>query len=312
MTTKHYTKLMMLIAIISAALNATARGQEFFRGIPLPFNNNELPNVFQPMYVDFSDDFGRDGSLNDTVVDGFRTGYVPPFELDPTGNPVPDGPLTGIAALLAGRWMPATGDDFVTSSLNGGSVGRVTDDGPAVACLPWRVYPSLGQGYLIEMSAMVAAGETVSMAYFGDVSEFGTAQGLANELGQLVLGITRGTGSQTDQVTWTIAWDDDGNRREFSGQAVASADGEELRMQLHWDDIRDSGNDLFDAWLETGSGNQQLLQGTMGTEIDVFGAGFEISGTGSRITSLLTAVPEPSSMLLGLFGLLLLGRKRRR
>jgi hypothetical protein len=317
MYTKHFTKLMLLVAVIAASLNANAFGVEFFRGIPLPFKGNELttPTSYVPMYTDFSDNFARDGALNDSVVDGFRTGYVPPFEFDPAGNPVPDGLLTGVAAHLAGRWMPQSGSDYVTSNLKGGSVRRVTDGGPAVACLPWRVYPELGRGYLLEMSAIVAEGETVSMAYFGDVQAYGTSQGLDNELGQLVLGIARGTqaaGTQ-DQLTWNIAWDDNGSRRELSGPSIASLNGEEIRMQLRWDDIRNSGNDLFDAWLETGSGNQQLLSGSMSTEIDVFGAGFELNGTGSMITGFLTAVPEPSSALMGMgiFGLLLVLRHRK-
>ena len=267
------------------------------------------------MYTDFSDNFARDGALNDSVVDGFRTGYVPPFEFDPAGNPVPDGLLTGVA-----RNLPVAGCLKVAAiTSHRASMAARSDEsptaGPAVACLPWRVYPELGEVYLLEMSAIVAEGETVSMAYFGDVQAYGTSQGLANELGQLVLGIARGTqaaGTQ-DQLTWNIAWDDNGSRREFSGTSIASLNGEEIRMQLRWDDIRNSGNDLFDAWLETGSGNQQLLSGSMSTEIDVFGAGFELNGTGSMITGFLTAVPEPSSALMGMgiFGLLLVLRHRK-
>lgn len=315
MDTKHFTKLMTLVAIIAASLSANAMGQTF-RGIPIPTNGNSIssPTSYAPMYSDFTDSFARDGLLGNTVVDGFRTGYVPPYEFDAKGNSVPDGPLTGETARLAGRWMPIDGSEYVTSSLNGGFVQRASDEGRAVACLPWRVYPELGQGYLLEMSAVVAEGETVSLAYFGDVNAFGADNGLDGQLGQLVLGISRGLEAEgtEDQLSWSIAWDDNGSRQEFSGTSIASMLGEEVRMQLRWDDLRNSGNDLFDAWIETSNGNQRLLEGQMGTEIDVFGAGFEISGTDSRITGFVSAVPEPSSILTGLFGLLLLGMRFRR
>ena len=316
MYTKHFTKLMMLTAFIAASLGAHALGQSDFRGIPVPYNGNSIgsPTSLAPMFADFTDNFERDGTLGFSVVDGFRTGYVPPFEFDQQGNPIPDGFLTGMTARLAGRWMPADGDQYVTTNLNGGFVQRTSDEGRAVACLPWRVYPELGQGYLIEMTAVVAEGETVSLAYFGDVETFGADNGLDGQLGQLVLGISRGVAAEgtENELSWSIAWDDEGSRQEFTGTALASISGEEIRMQMRWDDVRNSNNDLFDAWIETGAGNQRILQGAMGTEIDVFGAGFELSGMASRVTGFVSAVPEPSSMLMGIFGLLLVAMKFRR
>ena len=115
-----------------------------------------------------------------------------PQEIDPaTGQRVADGPLPGGLADLHGRWM-ASDDSYVTTTLNGGSVQRNTADGRAVACLPWRVWSGLGDSYYLEMSAIVATGETVSLGYFGD-PVFGSALGLDGRLGQLVLNVSRGT-----------------------------------------------------------------------------------------------------------------------
>jgi hypothetical protein len=200
-------------------------------------------------------------------------------------------------------------NDYVTTSIDGGSVSRASGEGRAVTCLPWRVTPTLGDSYMLEMTAVVADGETVSLGYFGDVSEFGTAEGLAGGLGQLVLGITR----SGETLEWEVSWQDHGVRSTTTGAAIADvAVDEEVRLQLGWEDLFASGNDLFDAWLDTSAGTTHLAAGNMTDEIDVFGAGFELfGGTGSRITGFAAAVPEPGSLLMSVLGMFWLAGLRR-
>ena len=154
-----------------------------------------------------------------------------------------------------------------------------------------------------------------SLGYFGDIDEFGAAQGLSGRLGQLVLGIERGEGAEAEQLTWSIAWDQDGNRQEFRAQLSEDvAVGEEIKLQLGWLDDLATGDDLFDAWLETSNGNTRLAQGNMLSDIDVFGVGFEFSGTGSYGTNFAAAVPEPTAgglLMLSLLGMAGATRRRR-
>ena len=300
-----------MVAMIVTCSTATVNGQTplQFRGIPTPTQGNQFssPASLAPYYYDLTDDFNRDSTLVDTKVDGYQIGYVPPFQFDPnTGEPVPDGPLAGLAEQLNGQWMGSR--DYVTSSVDDGFVSRSTGIGPAVTCLPWRVHATLGKQYLVEMTAEVALGETVRLGYFGDVNEFGTAQGLDGQLGQLILGLTR---VDEDTVTWEVAWDDNGQRVTATGAPLTSAVDEQIRFQLAWDDIR-SGNDTLSAWVETGQGNINVLAQNMNTEIDVFGAGFELSGTGSRVFDFVTAVPEPTGLLTTLCGLIWFAGIRRR
>lgn len=265
-------------------------------------SNRYFAPVFQrhsPWYIDVQDSFGREGLLLDGVADTWRNGFVPPF-----AN-VPRGPLTGSAAELAGRWMGHT--LFETRN---GKVGRVESDKVAVACIPWRVTQDLGDDYLLSMTAFVAQGETVRLGYFGDVATFGTAEGLSGQLGQLVLDVSRGEGDDAEQIVWSVAWDMNGNRQTFTSTTTAPVD-EELTMQLGWLDDNKTNNDLFDAWIVTSEGPDHLLAGNMFTAIEVFGAGFQMSGEGSYIRELIAAVPEPNTGVMLTLGSLLAFRRRR-
>ena len=103
-----------------------------------------------------------------------------------------------------------------------------------------------------------------------------------------------------------------GQRASFTTGTFDSKEGEELTLGLGWEDLTNSGNDLFDAWLVAGGQTQEVLGGPMNAEIDVFGVGFELLGTGSSITRFLTAVPEPTSAVMLLLGLLIAGQRRYR
>lgn len=271
-----------------------------FRGIPVNQGNNLLPSnslnrmadTGAPFYIDVLDTFARDGQLEGSEADILQVGFVPPIA------DVPLGPLTGSADADHGRWIQ-TAADYVTSSANGGRVKRSTGQGTEVASTPWRVAPGLGDYYQLEMTAMVAAGEKVSLGYLGDIDTYGTSQGLAGELGQLILGVERGVGADEDTVRWTVAWDQDGTRQSFSNTVQSPAE-QELNLQLGW--LDGGGDDLFDAWLGTDTANTRLIQGNMGTTIDVFAVGFELDGAGSSIGSFTAAVPEPAAGLMALIG----------
>jgi hypothetical protein len=255
-----------------------------------------------PFFIDIKDNFQRDGQLSGSEADELQIGFVPPYE------GVPLGELTGEAAEAHGRWLPELGTEYQTSSADGGRAYRATGEGVAIAYLPWRVEPQLGDDYLIELTASVAAGEMVSLGYLGDIATHGSAAGLAGRLGQLVLDIERGTGDNADQLSWTLRWEQNGNA---SGTTTA-AEGDELVLQLGWRDNR-NGKDDFDAWLKTSTGFEQLLGGNMDAAIDVFHVGFEVKdadptdlfgdGTGSYITSYTAAVPEPQTAILLLAGI---------
>ena len=309
-TTTHLRALSVCLLIAVSLLSSGVSASDWeFRGIPLREGTEFLSPAFDrgsSYWTDMSDSFNRNGRLGLSDVDGDQVGFVPPV----TDLPVPSGPLTGDLADEHGRWMPPHGD-YVTSTEHGGSVRRANGSGIAVACLPWHVISGLGDRYMIEMDAVVAVGESVTIGYFGDITQTGSAQGLNGDLGQLILEVER-SAAAPDEVTWTIEWDLNGNRQQVVSTLDAPVD-EEMRLQLAWDDLKRSGNDLFDAWIATSDGNnRRLAQGTMGTAIDVFGVGFEIEGTGSYITGFAAAVPEPTAGCLFGFGILGLFMRPRR
>ena len=311
-TTRNNALAMCVLALAFAATGYGQTGNHEFRGIPLNegtrLDSDAFNRVNTPYWIDISDDFNRDGLLGLSEADGDQVGFIPPTGFDDA----PDGPLTGDAADAHGRWMPEQGD-YITSSANGGRVQRSTNNGHEVACLPWHVIAGLGDRYMIEMDAVVAAGESVTLGYFGDITQTGSALGLNGELGQLILEIEREI-ANPEEITWTVEWDFNGNRQRVVSSTTAAVD-DELRLQLAWEDLEGSGNDLFDAWLETSSGNQRLAMGNMGVEIDVFGAGFEIEGLNSYVTGFAAAVPEPSTSTTTVASLLsvgLLGLLRRK
>ena len=170
-------------------------------------------------------------------------------------------------------------------------------------CLPWRVTPELGDFYLIELTAVVAEGESTRLGYFGDLGTHSPAGGLLDSgLGQLVLDVKRGRGDSADQLSWTVGWDAEGGA-SVSG-AINSNQGAELALQLGWNE----NTDAFEAWID----DRQLISGDMGTSIDVHGVGFELTGTESRVTGMLAAVPEPASIFMGVVTLVLLLLAKRR
>ncbi|MEM7315104.1 MAG: PEP-CTERM sorting domain-containing protein [Planctomycetota bacterium] len=308
----NISKKTFVAAIALAIITASSAFADWnFRGIPVNQGNNLLPSnslnrlndTGEPFYIDVLDTFDRDGGLGGSEADVLQIGFVPPED------GLPMGELTGSAAFNHGRWSKSSGD-YVTSTENGGSVSRMNGQGTAVAHTPWRVAPGLGDYYQLEMTAMVAAGETVSLGYLGDIETYGTSDGLAGSIGQLVLGVERGVGDDADTVTWTVAWDQDGTRQSFSN-TIASPAEQELNLQLGW--LDGGGDDLFDAWLGTDTSNTRLLQGNMGSAIDVYSVGFELDGGGSWVGSFTAAVPEPAAGMMALMAAgLALGTLRRR
>ena len=310
-----FTKLMMLVALTISAISAqeTFAQFDYFRGILKSQGGNEIlnsPSDFAPFFIDIDDSFNRDGLLGGSDADGWQVGFVPTMQIDPaTGQQVANGPLSGLLAELHGRWV-ATDDSYVTTSIDG-AVRRSSDSGRAVANLPWRVWSALGDNYYIEATATIATGETVSLGYMGDPA-FGSALGLDGRLGQLVLNVARGEGANSNVVTTSVSWDNNGLRVVNNTGTFTSAVGEEVTLGLGWKDLLSTGNDLFDAWLVTGGQAQEVGSGALGTAIEVFGTGFELSGTGSSLNGFLTAVPEPNTGSILMLGLMLIGRTIRR
>ncbi len=289
----------------SSQADTTFRGIIRDQGNNLLFSDlvNRLTDTGNPYYIDISDDFARGGDLNFSEVDGLQIGFVPPY------SNVPLGPLSGAAAEQHGRWQTLQGE-LMTTADNGGWARSSTGAGPAVAALPWRVDPGLGDYYLIEMSAKVAAGESVSLGYLGDIDTLSATEGLAGQLGQLVLGIERGVDENAEQVVWTVSWVDGDSKQSFSNTATVATD-EVLNLQLGWLDR--GSDDLFDAWLGTSTANTRLFGGNMNTSIDVHAVGFDLLGTQSMAGSFTSAVPEPTGPLMALWGLAtaLLAMRRR-
>lgn len=322
MTTFRWIRVMVVTTVLATTGAGLAHAELFFRGLPLYQQGNELssPALSRPIPfgIDVRDEFDRTGPIRGSDADRLQIGFVPPFE------GVPDGSLGGVAADQHGRWMSTTASGLEAQN---GVVRRMISDGISMACVPWRVFSTLGDDYLIQMTANVAEGESVRLGYVGDVSQYGNLQGLASRLGQLVLGIERGSDADTDptfnssDLRWTVSWDVNGTRLSVQGEATAPR-GEDLNLQLGWKDERSHGDDTFDAWLGTSAGNRRLARGNLGTNlsnaIEVFGAGFEMLGSAtgtndSWIGDFIGAVPEPASGTMSLIGLVtLVGMVRRR
>jgi hypothetical protein len=301
---------MLLAALPGAQTSAEALEHvPTFRGVLTDITNEQgesnryfapIFNRTSPWYIDNEDSFEREGRLIDGIADVWRNGFVAPFE------GVPRGPLTGRAKELSGQWM---GSELYET--RGGRVRRVEGEGRAVACIPWRITPDLGDDYLLSMDAYVAEGESVTLGYFGNVQTFGTAEGLSNQLGQLTLDLERGEGRNAEEITWTVAWDMNGSKQVFTSTTTAPV-GEELTMQLGWIDDNVTQDDLFDATIVTSQGRRRLIRGNMFTAIEVFGFGFEMNGTNSYVQHLVAAVPEPNTALLLCFGSALTAQRLRR
>lgn len=301
---------MLLGALSGVQMSAEALEHvPTFRGVQTDITNDQgesnryfapLFNRTSPWYIDNEDSFEREGRLIDGIADVWRNGFVSPFE------GVPRGPLTGRAKELSGQWM---GSELYET--HGGRVRRVEGDERAVACIPWRITPDLGDDYLLSMDTYVAQGESVTLGYFGSVQVFGTAEGLSNQLGQLTLDVARGEGALADEITWTVAWDMNGSKQVFTSTTTAPAD-EEITLQLGWIDDNVTQDDLFDASIVTSAGRRRLIRGNMFTAIEVFGFGFEMKGSNSYIENLVAAVPEPNTALLLCLGSALTVQQLRR
>ena len=304
--------LMISISIVTL-LGSSAAAEPRFRGIVLDQGNNllfsnslnRLDDQGKPFYIDVLDNFDRDMALLDSDADTLQIGFVPPVA------DVPNGPLLGQNALDHGRWTH--GSDFATFSIDGGFARRTSMAGSGIAATPWRVTPGLGDYYQLEMQATVAVGETVSLAYLGDLDGIGATQGLDGVLGQLLLEVSRGLGDDENLLTWTVAWDRSGTPQSFSSTTTAAVT-EELHLGLGWLDLPNAG-DLFDAWLGDSTGNTRLLQGNLVAAIDVHDVGFHSSGLQSTIHGFTAAVPEPTSAPLAMLGIacaLFTARRRHR
>lgn len=321
MSFSRTTIVAAVAAILALAVNISF-AEVTFRGIATASSKDLQSGVFDSFLprhngifnTDMRDDFtGRSGGLagtevDGTLLDGTRIGFVPPVDTTGGSGASLQGPLPPALAAQHGTWMGHAG-----YSVDGGRASLTSADQPGVACLPWRVTDDLGNFYLLDATADVADGETVSIGYFGEVATTGAAATLADDLGLLVLNLSR-TGNTID---WEVKWEGE-IPGSLNGTAGEFAMGEDVNMQLGWMDNGGPGvGDLFEAQIN----NTQLVAGDMGVVpslgvngvIDVFGVGFELSGTESSFGSFAAAVPEPTSGLLGLMsviGLLTLRRRR--
>lgn len=318
------TTLMAAIAAVVALSATFSFADTTFRGIPKADSADLHSESFEALrpyhgnifHTDVRDDFNnRTGILAGSDIDGTyaagtRMGFVPPVDTRDANGRSAQGPLSAALQAQQGQWMAGGHGSY---EVNNGRVTRTSASEKGVNCLPWRVTPDLGNFYILDASADVADGETVSLGYFGDIAVTGTADGLAGDLGLLVLNMSR----EGTNINWEVKWEGD-IPGSLSGTAGQVALGQDVNLQLGWMDARRVGGpDLFEAWMD----DTQLVAGNMGSvpsigldgNIDVFGIGFEMSGTSSSIDSFAAAVPEPTSGLMGLMGFIaLLGLRPRR
>lgn len=317
---QRFVGVLLIGCVCIFPAQATAQGT--FRGLQLDQGNNLIYEPVldrtHPWFVDVVDNFttytdqtfegqlfSRDLThpLAGTYVDGLRIGFVPP-----TAG-LPDGPLTGTAAEAVGRWMGGGSPQYVFDSAHGGSLARTSAGSVALACINWRVTPGLGNAYLLEMGVDLAQGESATVGYFGDIGVHGNSLSLLDgPLGQLAFGLERGTGGNSTRYDWTISWWEGATQQTATGTVFLTT-GDPITLQLGWED---GSNSRYDAWIETTAASFRVWQDTMQDPIDVFAIGLELSGTQSKITDFLAAVPEPPTGLLAVGSAVLSGLFRRR
>ena len=302
LTQKSATAFAVLLSSLVMLSSANAQDSWQFRGVDRSQLNSEgIPNQFsaEPLnrqlrdfYTDLEDSFHRSGPLAGSRTDTHTAQLVAPFA------GVPRGTLTGLALENHGLW--SGGDYFVDN-------GRISGSG--TASLGWFVDEGLGDDYLLEMSAVIAEGGTARFGYLGEAN---SSRPLNSDLAELGMSITRVSATELE---WSVSWNmDDGSRQDFSSTLTTQTDttDEAIRLQLGWEDVAASNNDLFDAWIETSEGNSRLLAGNMATSIDVQAIGLELEGEGVFATNFRAAVPEPTSLGLAFIAFIgLLGTRRR-
>ena len=310
MTSTHKSVHSFLLLLTQVLIvNSTDAGEWFFRGIPREqvnaFGSNRIDSPVltredNDFYVDIEDSFSRTGILSGSLADRRISQLVAPFD------GVPLGWLDGAALNAVGRWEGST-DYLVTN----GRLQRSSGAGVGITHMPWRVTERLGDDYLLEMTAVIAEGETARIGYLGDPN-VDLGRSLESDLGELAMSVTRLSGTDFE---WAVSWNmDDGSRQRFASFLTTPSDttGEEINLQLGWEDVLGTNNDLFDAWLETSSGNTQLLAGNMATSIEVHAVGLELTGQDSYVVGYRASVPEPSSLglvFVGMAGLFSLCRR---
>ena len=307
MRTQHFTTLTMIVLLATAVNSVKAEEDIHFRGVVKDQGGNVIDKANgsnamngRTWYVDVQDNFdSRSGALAGSEADTWQVGFVPPTDTRNSEGLNAQGPLSGVLADEHGRWV---GDGSYL--VEGGQV-RLSDDASdnAVATLPWRVAPDLGDDYLVEANMTVAAGESGIIGFTGDAAN---TNGLMDgEYGQLALQVSRSSSDPTE-VSWQVNWDvDEAPGFKTEGDVITVPEGE-IRLQLAWNEVMNT----FDAWLD----NTQLSQGTLGQSgISVHALAFQLVGGGSRINSAIGAIPEPSSMVLMAVGLIgLLGYRNRK
>ena len=245
----------------------------------------------QAWFIDVHDDFeNRFGAVNNTDVDSWQVGFVPPVFI---GEPAPCGPLdhidpTGALSETHGHWIADAA--YLVDEGQLGLAAEWNGD-TAVATLPWRITPDLQGNYVVDAVARVALGERVTIGFIGEAS---AANGMFNdEYGQLTLSVTRVDANSLESI---VKWDTDGDNQETNDTFITLATlltdvpDTELRLQLALDET----NGIFDTRID----GTRLLAGSLGgTPRTVFGVGAELTGTGSYISSFASGVHSNTAYL---------------
>ena len=315
MTIQRTSTLIALSAVIFMVTSTNIQAGTTFRGVQKfqtngnGANNDLVSPVLDrdtPFHIDVFDGFGRSAALDnsrDNSGDGFHVGLVP----------TADGSVAfGDADANSGIWT--AGSEY---SADGGSLSRGGSD-QSLAILPWRVSPGLGDDYLVAADITIGIGSTVNLAYAG--ADNGSSD-LSSALGQLVVALTR-TDATTIQyvLDWFTGVDpQSGDALRVSplsspGDLVAlQADLDDgISVQLGWKD-RMNGDDLYDLYVDAGNGSNARITGSMGVGIDVHSIAIELADANAYVDSVTAAVPEPTSGLLMLLGLvsIFVNRSRR-
>ena len=295
---------MIMISSLTAYGQIGEGGPTHFRGIEkVQTRPDGSDNYYRPSggvvlerinwHIDLQDDFTRTSTstLDHSEVDGWQVGFVPPVKQ--YDLPEPYGELPEPYATQHGTWMGGSDYEVSNESVHRTNFSREN----ALTCLPWEVTPELGDDYLLAIDASIAPGETVRLAYFGDVAANGRFQGLMESAnGQLVLQVTR---TSSSAANWTVKWDGTAPGM-ISGKANGLDFSEDLNIMLGWDDGKNANDDRFDAWI----GNERVAGVFgMGGQIESQGIGFELTGANSFVTSFTAAVPEPGTCLLTIIGM---------